>query len=171
MRKKIICVVAAVITLCGVGAGSSIITRNLTKQDKIIIEADDPDYVLIHEMINEPEKYFGKTITLKGYYSNAAVDVTDETSSEPESSEKSSASVEIEDTNSESSSAKTYKKLYHFITVFDKYKDCYQTIEIDMQDTSIPDVGAYITVTGTYHKFIDSNGQHLSISTEKINLI
>lgn len=190
MKNKIIVVVISIVAAAAVGVGSSLITKSMIKPEVVTVtneSDDDPYYNLIHKMVNEPEKYFGKTVTLEGYYSNTILKVTDDTSSDTSSSSTSSdtsSSSVSSDTSSDASSSSVssdassssteeqkHEKVYHFITVFDKYKDCYQTIEIDTEDTNYPDIGSYITVTGTYHKFMDSNGQHYSIGTDKFGTI
>lgn len=161
MNKKLVMVLTCLICLCAtalvsIKIGMNIAARN--KQQTVITvdptEGDTTDYALAHEITNNAEAYYGTEIALRGYYSNSAP--IEQTSSETEASGQTSSSKST---------------VYHFITVFDKYKDCYVTLEFTSPNGKYPAIGDFIRVSGVFGKYNDGDSQYLTITASKVEKI
>lgn len=158
MKKKVLLVICAVAVLVGACAASSFITRALVKPEVVYVGGNSEgstDYDFIHEIFNNPENYFGKEITLTGYYSNSDIAEGD---SDTDSTETSSSSV-------------APQKIYHFLTVFDNYKDCFLTVEFTTSNDKYPDVGEYFTLTGTFGKYTEDDGTYFNIDVKEFHTV
>lgn len=169
MKKKVIAVASIVAGLVGVIAVSGVIGYRIAekKVQPITVYAgtsgeDTTDYAFAHEITNNAEAYYGKEITLRGYYSNSAP--MDTTSDSEDINDATSSSENTSGETSEST-------IYHFITVFDKYRDCYITIEFTSPDNIYPAVGDFVSITGTFGKYNDGGSQYLTIAASKVEKI